>query len=158
MSGFTWGLCENAFYHKLFIIIYVGAIAVLFLFLIMMIDIKLKNLSKNVIVYFSTGSLFILIIFVLIFEKISILNSNNTNSKKCINLNYYLNWYEIISRLNELQIYSYILYSYFILQFLLTGLILLVVFILIVHFTKIKFNKQHQFVLKQISMDSNFYI
>lgn len=151
---------ECEFLALIFIIVYVGAIAVLFLFLIMMIDIKFKNLSKNVILYFSTGSIFILLFFALIFEKISILSKNTPtiSINKTINYNYYLNWSEIIWCLNEIQIYSFILYSYYVVQFLITGLILLVVLIAIVYFTKTKYSKQNQSILKQVSKNSKFYI
>lgn len=149
---------ECEFLALMFIIIYVGAIAVLFLFLIMMIDIKFKNLSKNIIIYFSTGFLFILLFFVTIFEKVSILNNHLLDLSQPINYNYYINWNEIIWCLNEVQTYSFILYSYYVLQFLITGLILLVVFIAIVHFTKTTYSLENkQSILKQISISSKFY-
>jgi NADH-quinone oxidoreductase subunit J len=149
---------ECEFLALIFIIVYVGAIAVLFLFLIMMIDIKFKNLSKNVILYFSTGSVFVLLFFGLIVEKILILNKNISSLNKTINYNYYMNWGEIIWCVNEIQIYSFVLYSYYVVQFLITGLILLVVLVAIVYFTKTKYSKQNQSILKQVSKSSKFYI
>jgi NADH-quinone oxidoreductase subunit J len=150
-------MLECEFLALIFIIVYVGAIAVLFLFLIMMIDIKFKNLSKNVILYQTSGSFFIFLFFLLVFENLSIFNTSS-NISTTIDYNYYLNWYEIIWDLNEIQVYSFVLYSFYILQFLITGLILLVVFIAIVYFTKTKHNEKNQSILKQVSKSSNFFI
>jgi len=122
-------ILECEFLALMFVIIYIGAIAVLFLFLIMMIDIKFRNLSKNLIIYFLTGFIFIFLFFLVIYEKILIIDNNILKINQIINTNFYINWNEIIWCLNELQIYSFILYSYYVLQFLVTGLILLVVFI-----------------------------
>ena len=46
---------ECEFLALLLIIIYVGAVAVLLLFVLMMLETKLKNLSKDIILYFPFG-------------------------------------------------------------------------------------------------------
>ena len=51
-------ILECEFLALLFIVIYVGAIAVLFLFAVMMLDAKLQNLSRNVLRYVPVGFLF----------------------------------------------------------------------------------------------------
>ena len=66
-------ILECEFIALLFIIIYVGAIAVLFLIVVMMLDIKTVNLTKNTIKYFPFGS-FISIIF--LFEILAIILRN----------------------------------------------------------------------------------
>ena len=57
-------LLECEFIAFMFIIIYVGAIAILFLFVVMMLDIKVVNMSKDSLKYFPFGS-FIGIVFLI---------------------------------------------------------------------------------------------
>ena len=52
------------FLALLFLIVYVGAIAVLFLFVVMMLDVKTINMSKDFLKYFPFGS-FIGIVFLI---------------------------------------------------------------------------------------------
>ena len=51
----------------LFIVIYVGAIAVLFLFVVMMLNIKITELNKKLTIYLPIGSLIMFIFFSEIF-------------------------------------------------------------------------------------------
>ena len=55
-------LLECEFIALLFIIIYVGAIAVLFLFVVMMIDLKSLSIKKDILKYFPFG-IFIGLVF-----------------------------------------------------------------------------------------------
>ena len=50
-------LLECEYISLIFVIIYVGAIAVLFLFVVMMLDIKTTHLVKDSLKYFPFGSL-----------------------------------------------------------------------------------------------------
>ena len=58
LSSFLLVILECEFLALLFIIIYVGAIAILFLFAIMMLESKSINLIKNSIKYFPIGIFF----------------------------------------------------------------------------------------------------
>ena len=49
-------LLEVEFISLIFIVVYVGAIAVLFLFVVMMMDIKITEVNKNYLKYFPIGS------------------------------------------------------------------------------------------------------
>ena len=57
-------LLECEYISLIFIIIYVGAIAVLFLFVVMMLDIKTVHLAKDSLKYFPFGS-FLGIVFLI---------------------------------------------------------------------------------------------
>jgi NADH-quinone oxidoreductase subunit J len=57
-------LLECEYISLIFIIIYVGAIAVLFLFVVMMLDIKVVHLTQDSLKYFPFGS-FLGIIFLI---------------------------------------------------------------------------------------------
>jgi NADH:ubiquinone oxidoreductase subunit 6 (subunit J) len=148
-------LLECEFIAIVFIVVYVGAIAVLFLFAIMMLETKLVNLTKNKINYFPLG--FVFIVFLLIplalivnnFNFITELTLNrlfSTDYKYWIFKNLYLlvstlkvnnyqNWYSLIDSTNDISVYSHLLYSYFILQFLISGFILLMVLIGVIYLT-----------------------
>jgi NADH:ubiquinone oxidoreductase subunit 6 (subunit J) len=164
-------LLECEFIAIIFIVVYVGAVAVLFLFAIMMLETKLVNLTKNKIKYFSLGLVFIvfllipLTLIVINFNFISELSLNNisTNYKywlfkniylisNTFNVNKYQNWYSLIDSINDISVYSHLLYSYCILQFLISGLILLMVLIGVVYLTnsfEIQTTQQSSF--KQLS-------
>nr|YP_009517290.1 NADH dehydrogenase subunit 6 [Tricholomella constricta]AYE93432.1 NADH dehydrogenase subunit 6 [Tricholomella constricta] len=124
-----------------YIVIYVGAIAVLFLFVIMMINIKLTDIletgnqyTKNLPLAIAIGSLFIFIIFTIIpfnfnnvpalsvlLDKITYLNSILSNSKiVSINLinsivnNYFLSSVSdvIITEFQQIEVLGHGLYTY----------------------------------------------
>ena len=108
----------------MFIIIYVGAIAVLFLFVVMMLDIKVLNYSKDTLKYFPFGSFvgFILLIEILLGVYANF-KSNPYQSSFLLNL--YSNWLDKIDVLTEIEAVGQILYTYYVLQFLIAGIILL---------------------------------
>jgi NADH:ubiquinone oxidoreductase subunit 6 (subunit J) len=56
------------FISLLYIIVYVGAVAVLFLFIVMMINVRLVNLSTNKQIYLLTFSFFLSLISLILFK------------------------------------------------------------------------------------------
>jgi NADH-ubiquinone oxidoreductase chain 6 len=145
-----------------YIVIYVGAIAVLFLFVIMMINIKLTDIletgsqyTKNLPLAIAIGSLFIFIIFTIIpfnfnnvpalsvlLDNITILNSILSNSKiQSINLinfivnnNLLLSLSDvIITDFQQIEVLGHGLYTYgAILLIILSVILLLAMFAIIV--------------------------
>jgi NADH-quinone oxidoreductase subunit J len=116
-------ILECEFIALLFIIIYVGAIAVLFLFVVMMLDIKTVNLTKNTIKYFPFGS-FISIIFLFEILAIILKNFKSNPYQKEFLVNFYCNWYEKLDALTEIEAIGQVLYTHYVLQFLVAGYIL----------------------------------
>jgi NADH-quinone oxidoreductase subunit J len=116
-------ILECEFIALLFIIIYVGAIAVLFLFVVMMLDIKTVNLTKNTIKYFPFGS-FISIIFLFEILTIILKNFKSNPYQKEFLVNFYYNWYEKLDALTEIEAIGQVLYIHYVLQFLVAGYIL----------------------------------
>ena len=110
------------YFALVFIIIYIGAIAVLFLFIVMMLNIKIIELKDNFWRYMPIGLfltfLFILEIFFLISDNLNILIFNFLDY-----LNY-INWIDYFHNLFTLEIIGEILYTYYFFSFLLGGLIL----------------------------------
>jgi NADH-quinone oxidoreductase subunit J len=156
-SSFLLFLLECEFLALLFIVIYVGAIAILFLFAIMMLETKLANLTKNTIKYFPVG--FIFIIFLLI-PLMYVINQYFSDSilVSSLYVNKYQNWYDLIDSTYDINVYGQILYSYFVLQFLITGLILLMVLMGIVYLTN-SFEKRtiQQSSFKQLSRKAQIF-
>lgn len=170
------------FLGLIFIVIYVGAIAVLFLFLVMLLDLKFKNLQnkKNNLVFIVIcySIIFLLFLLVLNFNNIKLeffIYNLSTIFKKCSfelkflficflfftnKFNFiFINWVEFINSLNEIDLYGFILYDIFVLQFLLIGFILLSVLIGVVFLTNSykSFKTTDQSVFKQISINSHFF-
>jgi NADH-quinone oxidoreductase subunit J len=115
LSSASICFCFGAdFLGLVFVIIYVGAIAVLFLFVVMMLDIKLTKINFKTIIYF-------ILFFFLLFIHLYILNS-------LVFINFdFLNFTFI--NFDSLGIEFYLaqtLYNYFLLGFLISGIILLV--------------------------------
>lgn len=170
------------FLGLIFIVIYVGAIAVLFLFLVMLLDLKFKNLQnkKNNLVFIVIcySIIFLLFLLVLNFNDIKLeffIYNLSTIFKKCSfelkflficflfftnKFNFmFINWVEFINSLNEIDLYGFVLYDIFVLQFLLIGFILLSVLIGVVFLTNSykSFKTTDQSVFKQISVNSHFF-
>ena len=110
------------YFALIFLIIYIGALAVLFLFIIMMLNIKIIELKESFWRYIPVGiflsSLFIFEIFYLINFNIKVVSFNYLDY---IN---YINWISLFNRGFSLEYLGELLYTYFFLAFLLGGIIL----------------------------------
>lgn len=116
------------FLALIFMIIYIGAIAVLFLFVVMMLNIKTVELNESFFKYLPI-SLFLLIIF--LFEINYLININffrnlHLDYKSIIEQN---NWIFFLNSENSLYLFSFTLYTHFFFAFFLSSLILLLAMI-----------------------------
>jgi NADH-quinone oxidoreductase subunit J len=108
----------------LFLIVYVGAIAVLFLFVIMMLDLKssLVNDTSNYH-YLVVGTVISLSFYLLIVGTLDFLyESNNYES-----LTWFRNFHENLcleDEISEIASLGQVMYTQYVLQFLIAGLIL----------------------------------
>ena len=119
--SFTLFLFNVEFLSLLFLIIYVGAIAVLFLFVVMMLNVKIytfSNLSYLPFVILFSAILIIQIFINLesIFDKTFFTNLNSKELIFSINLD----------SLTNIDVFGQALFNNFLICFLLAGLILLV--------------------------------
>lgn len=158
LSSFILFLLECELLALLFLIIYVGAIAVLFLFAIMMLESKSNSLSKNSTKYVPIGFVFGITFFVSQLLEISKMFSKNpSNINNSFYINKLQNWYDLIDSTSDVEAYGQVLYSYFVLQILVVGLILLLVLIGVVYLTNnYNLSKQNsaQTVFKQLARNS----
>lgn len=151
-------LLECEFLALLFLIIYVGAIAVLFLFVIMMLDLKIVEENKDFLKYIPIGSLIGGLFFIEIMIVIGSFfrpKSYSTGKLGQEFTNIYINWYSKIDFFTDINVLGQVLYTYYIVQFILAGFILLLALIGTVALTS---NNNYQMikqqsVFKQISRD-----
>ena len=115
-------LLDNEFLALFFLIIYLGAIAILFLFVVMMLDIKYRELQTSRI-YFPMGIFIGATLFVDIWFAFSKLFGQ---TPKINDPNVYLNWYDIADSLIDINVVSQFFYTHYVLQILIAGLILYV--------------------------------
>lgn len=160
-TSFLLFLLECEFLGLVFLIVYVGAIAVLFLFAVMMLNAKQQNLAKNFVKYLPAGIMFGLSFVAPLIYQISNVYNNIDKPLNYDKLyaNSILSWVELIDSTSEFESYGLVLYSYFILQFLLVGLILLLVVIGVVYLIN-TFNTQqvtNQSIFKQLSVKTSFF-
>nr|ANH09504.1 NADH dehydrogenase subunit 6 [Coeloseira compressa] len=113
------------FLSFMILIVYVGAIAVLFLFVVMMLNIKFSSLSWNLFSLFPLGFLIFLIIGSHVFYTITDFNIFNLIQNKLT----WISWFEESFLLTNVEIIGQTLYTKFSLLFLLSSLILLVAMI-----------------------------
>jgi|AntAceMinimDraft_1070359.scaffolds.fasta_scaffold47531_1 NADH-quinone oxidoreductase subunit J len=146
------------FLGLLFIIIYVGAVAVLFLFIIMMLNIKnqeslVLNTSYLKSIYdklkFFIFSFFVIVLFLFL------QNSFQQDAFLFFDKNY--DFVSIFDKLNNIDVIGQVLYNYFIVCFLLAGLVLLIALVGAIVLT-LRFNssKKSQLVSRQLSRTDNF--
>lgn len=115
---------EVEFLGLSFILIYVGAIAILFLFVVMMLDLKINDklfnrLEYDLVTYF--------LIFFFFLELVLPFSSFNSFTQ---DLNYssfyWINWSSQIETFTNIQAVGQVLYSHYFIFFLLAGFILFV--------------------------------
>jgi NADH-quinone oxidoreductase subunit J len=159
-AGIILFLYNLEFFGLTFIIIYVGAIAVLFLFVIMMLNIKLYSrlidslTYKNFFIYFVGFSITYIILINLylnINQSFPAILNTFSNSSLITKNSYH---FDDLSNINT---FGQILYNNYIFYLPLAGLVLLIalvgVIVLTLHFNKIKKN---QLEFRQLSRNDKF--
>jgi NADH-quinone oxidoreductase subunit J len=146
------------FLGLLFIIIYVGAVAVLFLFIIMMLNIKKEedsflklNIFKNI--YNNTKYLVFIFFVVILF----LFLQNTFFQESFLRFDTTFDFVFIFDKLYNIDVIGQVLFNYFLVCFLLAGLILLIALIGSIVLT-LRFNsvKKSQLVSRQLSRTDNF--
>lgn len=151
-------LLECEFLALMLAIVYVGAVAILFLFVLMMLETKFKNVNKGILIYFPFGVLLNSIFF---FEIVSSVSENFIFSNSYLSNNYdevpnYVSYFNQINHLTDIQVFGHIIYTYFVLQFLIVGFVLFLVLVGVVFLTANPIYKNHknQTVFYQLSRNS----
>lgn len=146
-------LFDNEFLALFFLTIYLGAIAILFLFIVMMLDIKYRELQISRL-YFPVGVLIGSTVLIEIYGAFSKVFSKNTNVSN-YDHNLYLNWYDNLDSLPDLYVFGQVFYTHYVLQILIAGLILYIAVIGVAFLTvKSAFRKnekREQSIFRQLS-------
>nr|BBC77901.1 NADH dehydrogenase subunit 6 [Nitzschia palea] len=146
-------LFENEFLALFFLIIYLGAIAILFLFVVMMLDIKYRDLQTSRL-YLPVGALVGITLLVEIYGAFSKVFSSDTNMSR-LEHNSYINWYDNLDALSDIYVLGQIFYTHYVLQILMAGLILYLAVIGVAFLTVksafAKGEKREQSLFRQLS-------
>lgn len=118
-------LLECEYISLIFIIIYVGAIAVLFLFVVMMLDIKTVYLVKDSLKYFPFGSFLGIVFLIEVLTVVPSVFEPVNPYKPSFLLNYHSDWFNRLDYSTEISSIGHLLYTDYVIQFLLSGNILL---------------------------------
>lgn len=139
-------LLEVEFLGLMFLIVYVGAIAVLFLFIVMMLNLKLVDMGFGVVRYLPLAGL-VSIIFVL--ELFLVINQPMYNGSLALyNVQMF---FESVKQLSNLEVLGLVIYTYNWLLFIIAGVILLVAIIGAIGLTLMpKGNNKRQDSWKQV--------
>lgn len=118
-------LLECEYVSLIFIIIYVGAIAVLFLFVVMMLDIKTVYLTKDSLKYFPFGSFLGIVFLIEILTAVPTTFESTTFYNTSFLSNCHSDWFNKLDYFTEIISIGHLLYTDYVIQFLLSGNILL---------------------------------
>ena len=146
-------LLEVEFISLIFIVVYVGAIAVLFLFVVMMLDIKITDLNRNFLKYFPVGGVLGLAFFVEVLLILTgVLEANPYSFENYM----YMNWAEKVDFITNIETLGQVLYTSLFPYFLIAGIILLVSMLGAVVLT-LTFSRQSKIQLISKQVSRNFF-
>lgn len=153
-------LIESEFLALIFIIVYVGAIAVLFLFVVMMLNVKLSELNENVIRYLPIGG----VLGIIFLFEIALIFRNDLVPTLSFESGYSIlndlhlrrpalkSWSFMLDRSSNIQLFGQVLYSDYVYLFIISSMILLVSMIGAIVLTLHKrVNVKKQDIFKQVS-------
>jgi NADH:ubiquinone oxidoreductase subunit 6 (subunit J) len=126
---------QREYYARLFLIVYVGAIVVLFLFIIMMLELKRVNITQSLynsyLIHYSFILTFFLIALLIMsetrFNLRFIINSNlgaNLDTTFFTEANMYLDWSKLIQRTDQLRALGGVLYTEYKVSVILASILL----------------------------------
>ena len=111
---------------KIFVIFFIGAFVVLFLFVsLMMLNIKLTNLTKDIMKYFPISNFIGLFMFIALSSSIFKMFPNNSYIQSFLT-NVYANWLDKTDFFFYIQLIGQTVHTHYILLFLISGFILLI--------------------------------
>nr|YP_007890506.1 NADH dehydrogenase subunit 6 [Andalucia godoyi]AGH24000.1 NADH dehydrogenase subunit 6 [Andalucia godoyi] len=140
------------FIAMIFLMVYVGAVAVLFLFVVMMLNINVVELSENVLRYLPLGGIVAVIFFlqVLMIVDSDLVSLTNVDLSQLQSIN----WVNQMNEMSNLHSLGRIMYTHYFYFFLVAGLILLVAMIGAIVLTMYKRgNVKRQDLVDQLTRD-----
>jgi NADH:ubiquinone oxidoreductase subunit 6 (subunit J) len=113
------------FISILFIVVYVGAIAVLFLFAVMLLNLRITEFNENLIRYVPIG---LVLLFAFLYQMSIIVNYNSTIIDIVDEYNF-TTWINNIFEITNIKLIGQILYTDYFILFIIISMILLLVMV-----------------------------
>jgi len=152
MSAGVLLLVNVEFLAIVYVVVYVGAIAVLFLFVVMMLNIRMTELTASTITYIPLGGLIGVVLFI---EMYYILKGDLIMGK-IEGDEEYVSWVNIVQYVSNVEILSEVLYTYYVYYLIIAGLVLYVAMLgAIVLTLHHKVDVRRQEVYKQVGRNYN---
>lgn len=122
------------FFAMIFLVVYVGAIAVLFLFVVMMLNIKIAEINEKRLRYLPIGGVLgILFLFEVLLivdnDLIPLLFYDNAQAIVDIQNTSFINWINNVETITNIQAVGNLVYTYYFYFFIMASIILLVAMI-----------------------------
>lgn len=121
------GFLNCEFLPIIFLIVYVGAVSILFLFIVMLLNIKIIDITDKLFNYFPIGAfigfLFFFEVYIFIYNGMAI-----ETSKLDLHFNF-INYIELIDDVSEIETIAIVLYEHLYIEFILASLLLLIAMI-----------------------------
>ena len=154
-SAFTIFFLENEFLALFFLIIYLGAIVILFLFVVMMLDLK-HNLISQTKAHFPTGFFIGIFSFLYIKHVIELdFKQPFLTTKIFYQAPYYVNWQNMLDNTTDILSIAMVFYHNYAAQILISGVLLYITVIGVVFLTSSNYKrsteKASQSLTKQLS-------
>jgi len=153
-ASITLLLLECELMSFIFLVVYIGAIAILFLFVVMLIDIKAPNLVNRSTQYFPFG-LFISVVFLSEISFLLLESFQLNHYTSTFLFNELFNWYSKLEFFFEIGVIGQLIYSNYTLSFLLAGLLLFLVILGVIVLTLKPQVFKSQIHLKQLTRTFN---
>jgi NADH-quinone oxidoreductase subunit J len=143
-------LLEFEFLALVYLVVYVGAIAVLFLFVVMMLNIKLTELTASELNYLPLNAFILLFLMV----EVAFLVYSTFHPSLSPNAQHYVSFISYLDAFSNIEVLGQALFLFYYLPFFLTGFILLLamigsIFLTLYHQT----NVRRQSITSQILRD-----
>lgn len=143
-------LLQVEFIAMIILMVYVGAVAVLFLFVVMMLNVKVSELTESLIRYLPIGGVIGLIFFV----QVLLIIDRDLVSSSSLASHEYINWIDLVQQTHNIQSIGKLLYTEYFYFFLVSGMVLLVAMIGAIVLTMYKrSNVKRQDIFIQLTRD-----
>jgi NADH-quinone oxidoreductase subunit J len=162
ITSFLFILYDFTFLGLILMIVYLGAVVVLFLFIVMLLNIKVLELRRTINFYPFLFLIFSFFLFFLLINNFEItffykpnIKSFNLLSTDIIDIN----WSNFFFNKNSFFLLSQVMYIYFFLHFLIGGLVLFLAMIgaIVLTFSQLKYLKKQNVYIQLIRNRSSVF-
>jgi len=136
-----------------FLMVYVGAIAVLFLFVVMMLNVRVIEYKESLIRYVPLGGL---LAFIFLSEIYLVVKQDihNVTVGSSVDYTSLLSWVDVVNSVSNISAVGSVLYTYYAYAFILAGLILLIAMMGAIVLTMYRrLDLKRQAIYSQVSRD-----